>query len=297
MVEFSDNPSVLVVADGEAAVARARRSAELAGCRVSAVATVAGGLERLSRQAGLDAVLLELDRDSGAPLDRLLEGIEEAARQGRYGSVISAPAPLIDVVAARTWHPRVLHLCEADEADRVAAIALASARQKHRLHDIGKEQGAPRLQQLSDEVGRIATALASLSFDAGTEKVAEGEPEEILEGRFDAGQIRAMIRARRMRAQYLGSDLFADPAWDILLDLFAARLERRRVAVSSLCIAAGVPPTTALRWIKTLTDVGLLVRVADPQDGRRVHIELAPGTAGRLESYLIEAQRVSPLAV
>ena len=297
MLEFSDNPSVLVVADGEAAAARACRSAELAGCRVSAVATVSGGLERLSRQAGLDAVLLELDRDIGAPLDRLLEAIEEAAREGRHGSVISAPAAMIDLVTARTWHPRVLHLCEADETDRVAAIALASARQKPRLHDIGKEQGPPRLQQLSDEVGRIATALASLSFDTGSGKVAEGEPEEILQGQFDAGQIRAMIRARRMRAQYLGSDLFADPAWDILLDLFAARLEKRRVAVSSLCIAAGVPPTTALRWIKTLTDVGLLVRVADPQDGRRVHIELAPGTAGRLESYLVAAQRVSPLTI
>lgn len=233
----------------------------------------------------------------GAPLDQLLEALEEAARHGRHGSVISAPAPMIDIVVARAWHPRVLHLCDPDETERVAAIALASARQKHRLHDVGKEQGPPRLQQLSDDVGRIASALASLSIEAPKDKVAEGEPEEILEGRFDAGQIRAMIRARRMRSQYLGSELFADPAWDILLDLFAARLEKRRVAVSSLCIAAGVPPTTALRWIKTLTDVGLLVRVADPQDGRRVHIELAAGTASRLESYLIAALRISPLAI
>ena len=42
----------------------------------------------------------------------------------------------------------------------------------------------------------------------------------------------------------------------MLLDLLAARLERERVSVSSLCIAAAVPPTTALRWIRTLTDKG-----------------------------------------
>jgi hypothetical protein len=44
-----------------------------------------------------------------------------------------------------------------------------------------------------------------------------------------------------MREQFFGPDLFADPAWDILLDLYAARLEQQRVAVSSLCIAAAVP--------------------------------------------------------
>jgi DNA-binding MarR family transcriptional regulator len=82
-----------------------------------------------------------------------------------------------------------------------------------------------------------------------------------------------------------------------LLDLFAARLEKRSVAVSSLCIAAAVPPTTALRWIKTLTDLGLLVRTADPQDGRRVYIELAPKAAEGVEACLKAALRVSPLII
>ena len=106
--------------------------------------------------------------------------------------------------------------------------------------------------------------------------------------------VRAIIRARRLRDQYLGADLFADPAWDILLDLYAANLENQRVAVSSLCIAAAVPATTALRWIKTLTDVGLLVRTADPEDGRRVYIELTPKSIAGLGAYLNAAQRVAP---
>jgi DNA-binding MarR family transcriptional regulator len=113
--------------------------------------------------------------------------------------------------------------------------------------------------------------------------------------RVQAGQIRAMIRARRMRDQFFKGDLFADPAWDMLLDLMAARLEQRRVAVSSLCIAAAVPPTTALRWIKTLCEQGLFVRVADPQDGRRVFIELSDSTAASLEACVRSAQRISPL--
>ena len=70
-------------------------------------------------------------------------------------------------------------------------------------------------------------------------------------------------------------DLFADPAWDILLDLAASRLEGRSVSVSSLCIAAAVPPTTALRWIRMMTDQQLLERRADRADARRMFVDIA----------------------
>lgn len=84
-----------------------------------------------------------------------------------------------------------------------------------------------------------------------------------------------MLRVRRLRDHLVAPDLFADPAWDIMLDLLAARLENNQVSVSSLCIAAAVPPTTALRWIRHLTDRGLLDRQADPKDGRRIFIALS----------------------
>ncbi len=79
----------------------------------------------------------------------------------------------------------------------------------------------------------------------------------------------------------------------MLLDLLQAEIVQHRVPVSSLCIAAAVPATTALRWIKTLTDHGLFVRVADPQDGRRVYIELSEDAARQLAAYLTAVQRIS----
>ena len=109
--------------------------------------------------------------------------------------------------------------------------------------------------------------------------------------------MRSIIRARRLRDQFFRGGLFADPAWDMLLDLFAARLEGTRVAVSSLCIAAAVPATTALRWIKALTDRGLFVRSADPQDGRRVYIALSDEVARSLTAYLRAVQRIAPAAI
>lgn len=94
-----------------------------------------------------------------------------------------------------------------------------------------------------------------------------------------------MLHQRRMRAQYFPADLFADPAWDMLLDLYAAQLEREPVSVSSLCIAAGVPTTTALRWIKMMTDAGLFVRKDDPRDGRRILIGLSDDAGAALARY------------
>lgn len=295
-IEFTNRPAVLVLADTAAAGERARRAVDIAGCRVSDVAPIEDAVERLGRQAGLDAAFIELDEDHGPLLDALLEELARVAEAGGHASIVSAPRALVDPIARRAWHRRVIHLCEPSEMERVAAVAVASARRRHMLNDIGKDEKPPKLKQLSEEVGRIATILASLS---GEETRPEAdEPEETVgkERRVTAGMVRAIIRARRLREQHLGKDLFADPAWDIMLDLFAAKLEKRRVAVSSLCIAAAVPPTTALRWIKTLTDCGHLVRAADPQDGRRVYIELSPKAAAGMEAYLRAVQRISPLA-
>jgi hypothetical protein len=295
MTEYRNEPAVLVLADSQEGLERASRSAERAGCRVSASLGIEGAAERLDRQVAAAAVVADFAQDHGPQLDRLLERLDAGARGGRHGSVISAPPALIDAISARAWHRDVIHLCAPSELDRAMAIGLACARQPARLHDIGKGQGPARLQQLSEEVGRIATILATLSED---QLLREPEPAESgPEGELSSALVRSIIRQRRLRDQYFPSELFADPAWDMLLDLMAARLDRQRVAVSSLCIAAAVPPTTALRWIKMLTDHGLFVRTADPQDGRRVFIELSDEAAAQLGAYLRAVQRISPLAI
>lgn len=87
--------------------------------------------------------------------------------------------------------------------------------------------------------------------------------------------IRVMLKLRRNRDQFFDGELFADPAWDILLELYAARLGQQRVSVGSLCLGAAVPGTTALRWISMLEGKGLIERRADPMDGRRFYLSLS----------------------
>jgi len=298
MVEYCDSPAVHLFGDSAAALDRMRRTAADADCRILGAVLVAGDATAFDDVAAGAPALIELDGADDDAILALLDWAEREAGAGARRSVVCAPPALIDLVAARVSHADVAHLCGAGEAERRAAVARASRRGPPRLNDISRDDGPLILQRLSEDVGRIAAILAALSEDeaaiAGPK--AAGEAEDGMPG-FDAAFIRAMIRARRLRDQYFRGELFADPAWDMLLDLMAARLEKHQVAVSSLCIAAAVPATTALRWIKALTDRGLFVRAADPEDGRRVYIELSDDTARALGAYLREVQRVSPVAV
>lgn len=68
--------------------------------------------------------------------------------------------------------------------------------------------------------------------------------------------------------------LFGEPAWDILLDLFIADRRGVEIQVSSVCLDAGVPSTTILRWIARLEREALVYRVADSGDARRRYVRL-----------------------
>ena len=100
------------------------------------------------------------------------------------------------------------------------------------------------------------------------------------------GFVRRAISARAARRQFFENDLFADPAWDILLELYAARCEQKRVSISSLCIAAAVPSTTALRWIDKLRNDNMVARIPDPLDGRRTWVEISDTAFAAMTAYL-----------
>ena len=297
-IEYRPNPAVLVLAD-EPTGSQWRQAAQAAGCRVIDVVPVAAAAGRLDQQVAADAVLLECGESRTDLLDGLLERLAGAAGAGRFGGVVATPMKLVDQVAAQTFLPGIEQLCEPSQEERVSALKLVAGQRSVQMRDVNKAQATVRLQQLSEEVGRIANVLAALSEDeaAAAAMAAVGAAPQSEGERLDANFIRSIIRARRLRDHFFRAEMFADPAWDMLLDLMAARVERQRVAVSSLCIAAAVPPTTALRWIKTLCDQGLFVRVADPEDGRRVFIELSSETATMMEAYLKSAQRISHLIV
>lgn len=99
---------------------------------------------------------------------------------------------------------------------------------------------------------------------------------------------------RRKRDAAFGPTIFADPEWDILLDLFAESGTGRRVSMSSLCIAAAVPTTTAVRCINAMVDRGLLVKSRDATDARRMLIDLTEEARETMRGLMQQLAR-SPL--
>jgi hypothetical protein len=290
-----DPPPILIATDSESGKARAVGTVTMAGFRVADSVGIEGARERIERQGAASALWIELDADAGATTDGLLDHVAADVAHGRYAAVVAAPASMVDRLAIHAFDLNMDLIIDADESERAAALAVAvsGALVRQRISDVTADKNAVRLRQLSDEVSRIASTLARLS----TGPAAANRPPEPADmgnaPEVSVEVIRSVIRARRLRGRYFDEELFADPAWDMLLDLLYAEISNLRVPVSSLCIAAAVPATTGLRWLKTMVQQGIFLRQADPHDGRRVFVELAPPTSQALRSYFAEIGKVA----
>lgn len=144
-----------------------------------------------------------------------------------------------------------------------------------------------RLLQSSEDVSRIAASLTQVSADLTSRPAEAAAGREKIE--TTAEQIEAVIHRRRRRKAYFPQDLLWDPAWDMMLELLRCEVRQQRVIVSTLCGAAGVPATTALRWLKNLEERGLVLRHTDPLDGRRIFVELSDDASSRLRQWFADS--------
>ena len=290
-------PTALVVADRVSDARAASAALTAAGVRVAAQFGFAAAVDRLGTQAITDLIVIEASDVAPALFEPVLERANALAGTCRTAVIVTLDEAWIDIASALLTNGNIQLLCRPTRGDRVCAVALAKGHAPGRLRDAARDTDTARLERLNEEVARIAEELARLARDGDTLGNALREPEYAYRA-FDEGgveispaEIRATIRARRMRNQYFAGELFADPAWDMLLDLFAAALERRQVSVSSLCIAAAVPPTTALRWIGALHDSGLFAREADPADRRRAYVLLSSKGIDGMRAYAAALKR------
>lgn len=91
--------------------------------------------------------------------------------------------------------------------------------------------------------------------------------------------------ARRAREGFFAAELFAEPAWDILLILYWASYTQVRMSVSDVCGSAAVPPTTALRWMEHLRGRELLHKDKHPTDRRVIWVTLTDDAHSTLDQY------------
>jgi hypothetical protein len=305
---YQHTPVALIFSDSDEGSGAARDAVLAAGGRIGACTSIIDASQRLDNQAMADTIIIDISCYNRPLIDALFGDIDRWSDGAIIPTIVSAPIELIDLFVGRMDDDRVTLLCQPDAVDRVSAITTSWTRQDMVLNDISTELDGIRIKRISDEVSRLSRSLSRLVASSATPfDTAPSEENGRVKGvrldfisepmssahlpAIDAGEVRAMLRLRRLRNNYFSSELFADPAWDMLLDLTAAQLEGEKVAVSSLCIAAAVPPTTALRWIKTMCDAKLFERHADPLDGRRIFIGLSAGASNAMLAYLGAVKR------
>jgi hypothetical protein len=127
----------------------------------------------------------------------------------------------------------------------------------------------------------LPAAIALASLDRGERRAVFVE------------MARASYAKRRRRTTIFGDpDLFGEPGWDILLDLYIAHAEGKPVSVSSACIGSAAPPTTGLRWLGVLADQNLVEREHDPHDQRRVLVRLTEKALDAMDEYFAASAQI-----
>lgn len=129
----------------------------------------------------------------------------------------------------------------------------------------------------AEEVAKsIQHALSMIDEGAATNKPSGSTPD----------YLKALVAARADREAIFEGGLFSDPAWEMLLDLAFAEATGRSISVTSLCLASGASTTTALRRIDDLQEAGLLERVPDPADRRRILVTMTMKGREKMEMFV-----------
>jgi Winged helix DNA-binding domain len=303
-----------IFADRAHVAGQLRDDAEAAGFRIAETGDVASLLEGEAKPLG-EVVLLDCPVIDGSRLAALARLDLRAVRAGAHLIVSTSVDALEDVFGCLDQsNPQIL--VDPTRADQVIALGRVLARLPSlRVRELSEEDRLVLLR-LTEQVGQIASRLERLEmplrqiededranegqggafrFESprrGFAGADTGASERLIRATRpplpDPRLVRRIIRQRQLRARFFDGDLFGDPAWDMLLDLTAARAEHNRVSVTSLCIASGVPPTTALRWIGQLVEAGLFQRVEDETDRRRAFITLSDKAADGIARYFAE---------
>jgi len=69
----------------------------------------------------------------------------------------------------------------------------------------------------------------------------------------------SILKTRRSRSDFLPAELFHEPAWDLLLELFVADAKGQRLTGRDVSNSANVTPSVMSRWLKHLTRLHLII--------------------------------------
>jgi DNA-binding MarR family transcriptional regulator len=130
------------------------------------------------------------------------------------------------------------------------------------------------IQDLSRRAPNTGGASGSWISDAGVSTLHRGQDAPV--DRCNLNELAKKIKeVRSVRSEVFAPELFGEPAWDLLLALYTAAGGQYRMKVTAACIESNVPETTALRWLSSLGEAGLIRFDSNPSDARSRYVALS----------------------
>jgi CheY-like chemotaxis protein len=268
-------PAVLVIDNDPHCISHCAAMLEELGYRHHCATTAREALEHIGRDPTIQIMLADMQMPS---MDGFVL-IEEARARISGGRAIAAI--MLTEKASTELAVKGLHVEAVDLLCKPLAFDAYSTALRRAMRYLAARRttaDGASMSNFSQQLARLVSVLEG--------KAAEPKLDNKLTDKEIGATLRTIIASRGLRSRFFPSQLFADPAWDILLDLTRAKLDGQLVSVSSVCIAASVPMSTALRWVRQMTESGLLRRWTDPKDRRRDLIALTDSTAAHMRDYL-----------
>ncbi|PWC49842.1 regulator [Azospirillum sp. TSA6c] len=306
-------PSILVVGQNLPAADRVRESFLRNGHRIQVTSDIVQALDTLEADSSIGVVVVQMVMphfDGLALVERMQSSI--GSRSVQF-IILASGAQVGDVV-------RAMHLKVADFVDDpedfgrlhgalVRALSVSQTTREAPPHDAALDEAyrhgmamiaavkALRERQNSATPHAFAATAAPPAPTISVVPMTKAKKPVPIRPESDHERLRALRALQQWQAsrdKFFPKDLFEDPCWAMLLDLMTNHLLGKRISVSSLCMASGVAQTTALRRISNLKGCGLIRRVADDQDGRRVFVELTEEGIAAMSRYIEHIQSINP---
>jgi len=136
-----------------------------------------------------------------------------------------------------------------------------------------------KLGSIAGEFGARADQIISSGRAVGEIAPADGPPDLV-------ARARNIMASRKARRKFFPADLFHEPAWEMLMALFIVYENEHTMNVKTLVSCSDAPATTSQRWIDHLHKSGLIDRVTDTIDRRRIDISLSDRGYDAMTKYL-----------
>ncbi len=100
------------------------------------------------------------------------------------------------------------------------------------------------------------------------------------------------MKIRQHRKTLIAEDLIEDSALIMIFELYISHVDKYNLTVTGLCDATDAPPTTALRRIDVICNLGLAAKREDAHDSRRVIVTLTAKGLETVNAFLRDVRHI-----